>query len=177
MIREQFEPSGVCHIFGIDDAIIFAAVAVATAAATAYSGYSAYQTQQANAKIADQFAEQQRQAAALDAQKQKEESERQLARARGTYIKAGLDTSVGSPVDVLAESAANAAFDNALIRWGGERGANQAEGQAAMARWSGNQSLVGGIVGAGTSLLTAGSKYYARQPNTPGNGRSILVAP
>lgn len=81
---------------------------------------------------------------------QRASSARELSAARAAIGKSGA-TMEGTPLMVLAESAANAEIDALNTRYTGQRQASLYRAQGANARTQGN-------IGAGTSLLTGLSK-------------------
>lgn len=83
---------------------------------------------------------------------QRDQAARQLGTMRAAIGKSGA-TSEGTPLLVLAESAANAEIDALNTRYTGQRQADIYRAQGANARKQGN-------ITAGASLLTAASKIF-----------------
>lgn len=83
---------------------------------------------------------------------QRAQAARQIGATRATIGKSGA-TSEGTPLLVLAESAANAEIDALNTRQTGER-------QAALYRAQGVNARRAGYIQAGTSLLSSAGKFY-----------------
>lgn len=81
---------------------------------------------------------------------QRQEIQRRLGSIRAGISKAGV-TSEGTPMSVLAESAANAEIDALTTRWSAERGAR-------LYLMQGEAALASGYLRAGTSLLKSASQ-------------------
>lgn len=166
----DYLPPGICFFFGIDIAAAAAIASVAIAAGTAVvSGVQASQQAEFQSDLAAQNADIQKKQSEVAAQDASRKAERRLGMIGGAYRKAGIDASVGSPVDVLADSAGEAALDIANIRYGGQIGAHQSYLQSSVARANARDALTAGYIGAGTSLITGGAKYYAGR----GNGQPV----
>jgi hypothetical protein len=118
--------------------------AVAAAGVTAYSAVQAGKSRQA----ADNFnAESAQQEAKAKSDLIRKESDRRIGTIRANLGKSGA-TSAGTPLMVLAESAANGEIDAMNAQYTGDR-------QAALYRASGANSRRQGNLQAGTSLLSA----------------------
>ncbi|MGE0736054.1 MAG: hypothetical protein AB7G15_19945 [Alphaproteobacteria bacterium] len=141
---------------------VLAATAAVAAASAAYGGIQQAQTQRWNAELQHENARIQQQQADVEAARQAESAQQRMARSRGTYIKSGIDTGVGSPVDVLGAEAADAHYDYLLTKYRGALGARDSYMRAAGARAAAQDSLIGGYMQAGTSLLSGASGVYAR---------------
>lgn len=152
----------------IATAAIIASTA-ASAATAVYSGVQAAQQQNFQHDMAMRNADIQKAQSEAAADTARRKAERKLGQIGGAYVKAGIDPSVGSPVDVLADSAGEAALDVANIRYGGKMGVDQSYLQAAIAKSNARDAMTSGFIGAGTSLLTGATKLYS------GMGSSIPV--
>lgn len=121
------------------------------AAGTAVAAYGSIQQGKAAQKAANYNAE----SAILEGQSrenaQRADSQRSLARIRANIGKSGA-TSAGTPLLVLAESAANAEIDALNTRFTAERQADVYRAGGANARRQGN-------IMAGTSLLQGAGKF------------------
>ena len=113
----------------------------------------------ANARIAEQNATLARQAAAVEARRQKLQTQSLLANIHGQYAAAGVSLE-GSPLDVLANAAANAELDNLLITYGGELKGRGLQQTAAMDRSAAKNATSAGYYTAASNALTGGSKIY-----------------
>lgn len=169
MIRfDEYSPPGICYFFGLDIAAVAAIASVAVAAGSAIAtGVAASKQQEFQADVANMNADLQTKAANAEAERVKIAGERRLAMIGGTYRKAGIDPSVGSPVDVLAESAGNLELDVAMVKYAGKIGALQSNLQGTVARKNASDALTAGYIGAGTQLLTAGTRLYANRAGGP----------
>lgn len=101
--------------------IISAVAAVAGAATTAISQSQAADAQKKaaeyNAEVARQNAEIARQQGIAAAQAQDRQARQRMGQMRANMAASGVDPGVGSPLDVLADSARMAKLDNLTILW------------------------------------------------------------
>jgi hypothetical protein len=125
---------------------------VAAVAAAGVTAYSAVQTGKANQAAANFNAESAQQEAEAKARLTREESQRRLGTIRANLGKSGA-TSAGTPLMVLAESAANGEIDAMNAQYTGDR-------QVALYRASGTNARRQGNMQAGTSLLSAAGRIY-----------------
>lgn len=113
----------------------------------------------ANAQIAEQNATLARDAAAAEARRHKLQTQGMLAHIRGQYAAGGVSLE-GSPMDVLANSAANAELDNMLITYGGELKGRGLQDTASMDRSSARNATSAGYYNAAANALLGGSNVY-----------------
>lgn len=124
---------------------------VAGAGASLFQGIAGYQSGQANAGMA------RAQGKAALYQSQAEASN--LAQ-RGAYQLGGMRRDVAgtgnvSALDIIGASATNLAMDVERVKHGGRVAQSQAKAEAAFYKRGAIGSLIGGVVGAGTQLLTS----------------------
>lgn len=104
-----------------------------------------------------------------DAQRLQIRSERAVATGENQSGSSGVDLSTGSPLDVMADAAAQGALDSEISRWRGQTQANAyltgAQNTAAQA----SQVQAAGAIQGATTLLTSGARYAAgRLPSQMG---------
>jgi hypothetical protein len=116
-----------------------------------------------NAAINERNAGIARDQAAADAEAQGRHARMVIGRARAGYGASGV-TQEGSPIDVLAMSAANAELDRQNILYRGELRAMGYQDTAALDRSRASAATQRGLEGAASSILTGGSKIYASRP-------------
>jgi len=148
-----------------------AALALAGAAA----GMGALQSLQAgkdakawseyNAAVLEREAEMARQNAALEAEQQRKAGERMKGAQRAAFAKAGVDVGSGSPLDVLAETAAETELAVSTIKWAGEQQARRAISAAEASRMKGDAAKRASYWGAGTTLLSGASRMASQGAN------------
>ena len=80
------------------------------------------------------------------------EQRRRMGRARTVAATRGV-TLEGAPLEFLSDQAAEAAEEQSLIQFGADVQATQFDAQARALRQAGRESLIGGVAGAGGSLL------------------------
>ena len=135
-----------------------AIAAVAGAGLSAYSQIEQSKAQekmsQYNAAVARQDAEAAREAAAYEELRHKDETGRLRGRMLALYGKSGV-TMEGSPLEVMAESAAQAELDTLAIRRAGATAASRHEAQAQLDVIRGRSARRAGYYGAGTTLLSS----------------------
>jgi len=138
--------------------------AVTSMAGTAFSTYS--QMQQAreqskwaeyNAAVAERDAETARMNAEYEAGIKRKETEKLLGRQRALYGKAGV-TLEGSPLLLMAETAAEGEMDALMIERGGKLQAQRYRSEATLSRMKGSAAQRAGYWGAGSTLLTGASQ-------------------
>lgn len=137
------------------------------------AGTSARQSARFNASVAENNAELSRRLAEDARRRGRIEEQRnrlQAARLKGRQAAAlgaqGLDTSSGSPLDVLGDTAALGELDALQIRANAEREAFQHSlrqsdflNQASLSRARGDQAFTQGLFRAGGSLLTGAGRF------------------
>ena len=159
---------------------ISAVSSLAGSAASSYSQYRAGQAQQsasefnAAVNMADAKAVQDQAAYAEKLQRRK--SSALMGAQRALYAKAGVSISEGTPLDLLAEQAANAEQDALAIRYAGEVKSTHFINQANANLWQGDQAAEAGKIGAiGTMMSGVGrtANAYATSKTLYGRGRDI----
>jgi len=148
-------------------------IAVAAVAAVAASAYGAYASAQARSEAADYNSDVNKnneilakQQADIDARNLDEKQRRLRAAQRVAYGAAGVEEE-GSPLLVMADTAAQQAQDLYLTRYGGQARAAQFAAEAGLQSLYSRRYGQAGAYGAGTSLLSGGvgvaaSSYYGR---------------
>lgn len=162
---------------------VAAVAGVVSAAIGAVGAISAGNAQNAmakrNAAAADTAAENSRGLAGqqlavgeAEAARTEEATRRRIATASNTFSASGVDTSSGSPLDVVGDIAGEGALDAQIIRWKGRSAANASlvqsgiqTGQASIDLQAGSNAQTAGYVGAGTTLLSTASAYATNKAN------------
>lgn len=140
------------------------------------SAYSQLQAGKAAADVADynaQVLEYQagvsRETAAYEEKRLRRAAERIKSTQRARYAKAGV-TFEGSPLAVLADTAAEAEMDALAIRYAGETRAASYEMEAIGSRWEGKMAKMTGRIGAMQTILSTGGQvgylYGVGQPKS-----------
>jgi hypothetical protein len=119
-----------------------------------FSGIQQAQANTFNAKVARQQADQAEAEAAADAEQTRQDNQRKLGAAEAAFGASGVDLQ-GSPLDVLSDLATQGELSRRLILYKGKNQANQFLTQAAIDRSQAGAALAGGILGAGTTVLTS----------------------
>lgn len=153
---------------------------------TAGASYSAAKSGQAMAEANAKIAEQQGIAALRKGAQESDRIARQARRVQGSqraaYGAAGVDPNAGTPLDMQADTLYQAEQDKALVRynaelqkWGFDVEAANYKAQADAYGSKATGSLIGGVLGAGSSLLTGygglSSKWAPMQTTTAGRTR------
>lgn len=110
-----------------------------------------------NANVADQNSNRALFQSAQEERQQRIQARQQIGQMRADYGASGV-TMEGSPMDVLAESVANAEMDALNIRYGGQVKAANFRNEATMNRYAASQSRSAGYYGAASSLLSTYGK-------------------
>lgn len=156
---------------GLGSVSVGSALAVGGGIMSAFGAYSSGQAQQQQSNYNAQV---ERQQAMADEAAQRRRSSAILSQSRANIGASGVEIA-GSPLEVMAQSAADAELDALTIRYGGEMRAQQAEYQGRVARASGNTSAATNLLmglssatrgvrasgGGGGSPYTAANGYYA----------------
>ena len=119
---------------------------------TVVSAFGAMQQGKAEQNAANYNAAAARADAASKEAAQRTQAQRQLSGIRANVAKSGA-TMAGTPLMVLAESAANAEIDALNTRYAGER-------ESALYSARGKNARTAGYLRAGTSLLSSAGKYF-----------------
>lgn len=128
----------------------------------------------ANEAILQQNAATQRQEAAwmkrraeLDVQALERSLSTLIGRQRAAFAESGVTVDVGSPADVIVDSAKQAAMDIELIEmqadfdaWSAEQSAVNSENQARIERWTGERTAAGKRVSAAGAILSGASDMW-----------------
>jgi hypothetical protein len=150
-------------------------VSVVAAGVSTYAAYEQGQTAQANAKfnqkMAQRAADQKRLEAEAAAQRKQKENDALKARTRALIGGTGTVAGEGSSLLIEMEQADQAALDEANIRYVGEVGAGDLEGESILLGYQGKRAARSGYIGAGASLLSgassAASQYGTLRKNYP----------
>lgn len=121
----------------------------------------------ANADIALQQARNQ-------AAQEQDKYKRLAASQRASFGASGVDVNSGSPLDVLADTDAEGAVSAMQMLYGGQLEAANWRQRAASARASGNQALLGGMLGGMTNLALGAAKLQSgsKSPSGSGSGKA-----
>jgi hypothetical protein len=147
-------------------AILPIALAVAGTAMSAFGQIQQAQRQkamaEANANLAEQDAAQKQQAAKEEAYKISKERARTLGTQATQYGASGVSLSSGTPLDVLANTAAEYERDITYAGLHGDQARRRGEAEAEIYRFGGEQAATAGWIGAGSTLLTGFGKAYGQ---------------
>jgi hypothetical protein len=109
-----------------------------------------------NAKVAKAEGEAAQQSAGYEADQYADRAKRLISTQRANAAASGLGLE-GSPLDVMDETAAQAAYDELLIRHSGSVAAAKSNSEAALDRLQGGAAASRGIYGSGATFLTGAS--------------------
>lgn len=115
-----------------------------------------------NAKVADNNARAEQQRAAYEAGLQRDQVKRVVGAQRAAGAANGLDTTSGTPVAVLGDTAKQGEMDVLARLYAGESAANAYTNQAAQFRAEGKAAKTAGFINAGTSLVSGFGNLYSR---------------
>jgi hypothetical protein len=152
--------------------ILTGASALVGAAGAISSGRQQAAANRYNAQVAEANADRAVLTSEAEAAREGDRNRRRLATSANAFGASGLALE-GTPLDVMADLASEAALDEQIIRW---RGRTQAQGlrtQAAQDRAAAQRATTAGYGQAGATLLTAG----ARLGQGLGSGRAVTTAP
>lgn len=100
---------------------------------------------------------------------------------RSALAASGVDPNTGSALDVQADTAYQAAEDVAMThynaelqKWGFDIEAANYKAQAQSHKQQGTSALIGGVIGAGSSILTGGSTFGSKWNAMSSGGKSRL---
>lgn len=99
--------------------------------------------------------------AEADAARQQTADQRRRATALNAAGASGVDPTSGSPLDLMADMAAEGALDQEITRWRGRTRANAGLQAASNDLAAADQASTAGYLNAGTTLLTSAGKAYA----------------
>lgn len=117
----------------------------------AFGGLAEASNKSAMSKAQAQLAEQN---AARNEAAARRETARRLGAMKAAFGKSGVQMA-GTPVEVLSETASEGELDALTERWSGQS-------EASILRRRADDEYTSGLIGAGTSLLSGGSKIYDR---------------
>lgn len=117
-----------------------------------------------NANVAEMNAEQAILISAQDERRQRIIARKELGSIRAAYGASGVSME-GSPMDVLAESTANAELDALNIRYAGQAKAAGLRDEASYERFRAKETRAAGVLGAAASLLSGGARAYSMIPS------------
>ena len=144
---------------------VLAVSAATTAIGAIREGNAAEATAEAQAQIAEQQAQGQRNVAQFQVAQERRERRRALGQqvaqlgSQGTAL-------TGQPIDLLADTAKQDELALQAIRFQSEIGARDLENDAALTRFRGRQARSDGIFKAGTALLTGGTEIADKLNNS-----------
>lgn len=148
-------------------------LAVASAAASAYTTYQAGEAQaqasKYNARVAENQGLAAQQAAEVQAENRGEELKRFQATRRAVLGASGSLPGEGTSLLLQMDAVQESERELQQIRYGGQLAATGFQSQAELSRFEGRQARTAGRLGAGATLLTgatgiAGSAYRRRNP-------------
>lgn len=145
-------------------AAVVPALMIASAAISAAGAIKTSQAQAAsqkyNAAVAEQNAQITEAQGAVAAEAQSREAQRRIGAAVAQYGASGVDLATGSPADVLAESARNAALDNLTLRYNYKLRALGFRNQANLDYAGAEASKQAGYFSAASALVGSAAKMY-----------------
>jgi hypothetical protein len=134
------------------------ALAALSAAGTMAQGAAANKTAKYQAEIMRQNADITRQRAAVEEDKYRRQTAKLLGRQRALFANSGVSLE-GSPLLAQEDTAANAELEALTIKHSGDLDAAAQLNDAMLTRLKGRNALIGGVTGAGESLLGSYVKY------------------
>jgi len=123
-------------------------------------GNAANEAAQANARLAMQEGAAKREALKYEGLKLSREQNATIEQQKALYGASGVDMSTGSPLDVMANTAAQYSRDIGMTGIAADQAYSNAENQAEIYRYQGKQAKMGGYLGAGGTLLTGIANAY-----------------
>lgn len=130
----------------------------------AYGQYQAGAQQKAiddyNARVKELEARTEEQRSIIESRKQAAAAARKMSELRAGLGASGAVSSVGTPLEILAEQARESEKENIAIGQEGVMAAQRAREQAKMLKYEGKAAKRAGIISAGTSLLTGFSSAF-----------------
>lgn len=113
---------------------------------------------EANAKVAEQQAAAEQESAKQETLKLSRQSRQTIGTQAAMYGASGIDISSGSPLDVMARTAANYESDIQTVGYAGDTRAAADQYQADIYRYGAKAQRLGGYLGAGATLLNGVGK-------------------
>lgn len=141
-------------------AIIAIISALVSAGTAIYSAQQRKKTAAYRARLAEEAGEDVRAGTELELAQHRERVKSLQSRQRAAYAKAGVRME-GSPLEVLAETQAQADLDQLIIEHGGYVSERAYQRTAMWERRAGRAAQTAGYIGAGTSLLAGAYKAYS----------------
>jgi hypothetical protein len=141
---------------------VVAMMAISTAVSAAGAIYAGSQTAQAaddNAELARRQGAQEKDAAVAQAEKIRKAARAQAGAANASLAASGVAIGDGTPVRINEQIYKDSEDDAYSTLLTGTRRQNSANDQAGIMNSQGNAAMVGGLINAGTSVLSAGANY------------------
>lgn len=135
-----------------------AAGTVASAVGQAQQGEQQARMAQYNQQIQYQRARDLQSQAEAQAAIEKNQSDRKVGQIGAAYGASGVDADQGTPLEVMADSAAQGELQRQLTIWGGRVGVGNAVTQGNIDAIQGGNALTNSTYGAGSTLLTGALK-------------------
>lgn len=158
----------------MDPGTIIAGISAASGILGAVGSLQAGSAQSAalerNAEIDRQNAAQAMTAAEADVARQQDADRRRRATAFNAAAGSGVDPTGGSPLELMADMAAQGALDQEITRWRGRTRADAYLTQAGNDLAAADQASTASYLSAGSTLLTTAGRTYqtAKFPNSRG---------
>jgi hypothetical protein len=124
-----------------------------------------------NANIAEENATQALAISAQNERRQRIQGKKEIGSMVAAYGASGVTTE-GSPMEVLADSIANAELDALNVRFSGQSKAINLRNEAAYGRYQAREAKRMARISAAASLLGAGGKSYSQMPSSGGSSSS-----
>jgi hypothetical protein len=135
------------------------AAMVASAAGSIYTGVQASQAADDNAELSRRQGVQEKDAAVAQAEKIRKAARAQAGAANASLAASGVAIGDGTPVRINEQIYKDSEDDAYSTLLTGTRRQNSANDQAGIMNSQGNAAMVGGLINAGTSVLSAGANY------------------
>jgi hypothetical protein len=135
------------------------AAMVASAAGSIYTGVQASQAADDNAELSRRQGAQEKDAAVAQAEKIRKAARAQAGAANASLAASGVAIGDGTPVRINEQIYKDSEDDAYSTLLTGTRRQNSANDQAGIMNSQGNAAMVGGLINAGTSVLSAGANY------------------
>lgn len=137
---------------GIGSALLTAGSIIGAGSAI-YQGLAARDAAEYNRGLAEIEADQEKALTGIEVERHRKDTQRLLARQRAGYAKSGVRFE-GSPLLVMEETASEAALDELLLKYAGKSKYQARRAEASQYRAKGRESAYGGVMRAGSTLLT-----------------------
>lgn len=143
---------------------------LASAAGSVAAGNQANKVAEYNAKVAENNAQAARQEAGFEANIQRENLRRVIGAQRAAAASSGLDTTSGTPIAVLGDTAQQGEMDVLARLYSGQAAATASMNDARRMRAEGKAQKRAGFINAGTSLLSGFGQMAASRRYNPLGG-------